>query len=35
MEQFEIPILSSSRRPELINGESLLIQQGHVGLYQG
>ncbi|KAI8047360.1 EAP30/Vps36 family-domain-containing protein [Gilbertella persicaria] len=35
MEYFKETSLSSSRRPELLPDESILIQQGHVGLYKG
>ncbi|KAI7881221.1 EAP30/Vps36 family-domain-containing protein [Mucor mucedo] len=35
MKYFQPTILSSSRRPELQANESLLLQQGHVGLYEG
>ncbi|KAL7330378.1 Vacuolar protein-sorting-associated protein 36 [Mucor circinelloides] len=35
MEFFKSTILSSAKRPELISDESLLIQQGNIGLYDG
>ncbi|CAO3653674.1 unnamed protein product [Mucor fragilis] len=35
MEFFKSTILSSAKRPELVTDESLLIQQGNIGLYDG
>lgn len=35
MNYLQPTVLSSSKRPELKPNESLLIQQGHVGLYEG
>lgn len=35
MEYLQPTILSSSKRPELVPNESLLIQQGKIGLYEG
>ncbi|KAG0178396.1 hypothetical protein DFQ28_004379 [Apophysomyces sp. BC1034] len=35
MRSFQPTQLSSSKRPELLPNESLLIQQGNVGLYEG
>ncbi|KAI7906773.1 EAP30/Vps36 family-domain-containing protein [Cokeromyces recurvatus] len=35
MEYFKPTLLSASHRPELISNESLLIQQVHIGLYEG
>ncbi|KAI8637424.1 EAP30/Vps36 family-domain-containing protein [Parasitella parasitica] len=35
MEYFKSTILSSAKRPELVSNESLLIQQGNIGLYEG
>lgn len=35
MKYFKPTALSSSRRPELGKNESLLAQQGQIGLYEG
>jgi hypothetical protein len=35
MKYFQSTILSSSKRPELVNNEDLIAQQGHIGLYEG
>ncbi|CEP12224.1 hypothetical protein [Parasitella parasitica] len=35
MEYFKSTILSSAKRPELVPNESLLLQQGNIGLYEG